>query len=189
MNPQPTQHYASIINNIDINATEAEFLIYAKFITWGTYGKDGKDPLKYVTIELMDTEHLENVLITQDCLHPALRKIMICLLRKRYANTKTNTKAVTIQSCSLNLIPVTNIEPTLIDRLKSIQPRDNKYLEFLYHAIVRQLEYKVNGVIEIVYEFDHGFAYATVIFQRRIMVWPQKMDFSTLCKHFIDSTY
>ena len=46
-------------------------------VTWGTYGKDGDQPLKYVAIADMDTEHLQACLDTQKAtLHPAIYKVM-----------------------------------------------------------------------------------------------------------------
>lgn len=34
-------------------------------VTWGTYGKDGKQPLRYVTIKEMTAEHILAVINTQ----------------------------------------------------------------------------------------------------------------------------
>jgi hypothetical protein len=46
-------------------------------VTWGTYGKDGDQPLKYVAIADMDTEHLQACLDTQKAtLRPAIYKVM-----------------------------------------------------------------------------------------------------------------
>jgi len=34
-------------------------------ITWGTFGKDGIDPLEYVPIGNLSTEHINNILKTE----------------------------------------------------------------------------------------------------------------------------
>jgi len=34
-------------------------------LTWGTYGKSGKEPLRYININDMSTNHILNVLNTQ----------------------------------------------------------------------------------------------------------------------------
>lgn len=36
-----------------------------EFMLWGTYGKDGKQPLKWVLFKDMANEHIENILKTQ----------------------------------------------------------------------------------------------------------------------------
>ena len=46
-------------------------------VTWGTYGKNGDQPLKYVAIADMDTAHLQACLNTQkSTMRPALYKVM-----------------------------------------------------------------------------------------------------------------
>jgi hypothetical protein len=46
-------------------------------VTWGTYGKDGDQPLKYVAIADMDTGHLQACLDTQKAtMRPAMYKVM-----------------------------------------------------------------------------------------------------------------
>ena len=36
--------------------------VQSEVLTWGTYGKDGKQPLQYKTIAEMETEHLQSVI-------------------------------------------------------------------------------------------------------------------------------
>lgn len=44
---------------------------------WGTYGKDGCQPFKYVTVSQMSTEHLQACLDTQKkTMRPAMYKVM-----------------------------------------------------------------------------------------------------------------
>lgn len=44
--------------------------------TWGTRGPNGDQPLKYVTLAEMDTDHIEAVLDTQSRMYPQLRIAM-----------------------------------------------------------------------------------------------------------------
>lgn len=46
------------------------------FVTWGTYGIDGKQPLTFVRLKDMDTDHIKKVLETQAQMRPALRIAM-----------------------------------------------------------------------------------------------------------------
>lgn len=43
---------------------------------WGTYGKDGKQPLTYVAIMDMTTEHIQACLDNIQTMHPAFRTVM-----------------------------------------------------------------------------------------------------------------
>ena len=45
-------------------------------VKWGTYGKDGDEPLRYVTIADMSSEHLEACLYTQESMSQSIRKVM-----------------------------------------------------------------------------------------------------------------
>jgi hypothetical protein len=36
-----------------------------KYFHWGTYGKDGKGPLKYIPLCELETDHIEAILETQ----------------------------------------------------------------------------------------------------------------------------
>lgn len=45
--------------------TQDEFNIVREYFTWGTYGKDGKQPKTYVKLKDMTAEHLQAVLDTQ----------------------------------------------------------------------------------------------------------------------------
>ena len=46
-------------------------------VKWGTYGKDGDEPLRYVTIADMSSEHLQACLDNQQrTMRPALLKVM-----------------------------------------------------------------------------------------------------------------
>ena len=52
-------------------------------VTWGTYGKEGDQPLSRVTIADMDTEHLEAVLDTQMGMYPQVSSLMEAELKFR----------------------------------------------------------------------------------------------------------
>ena len=47
-----------------------------EFMKWGTRGKDGKQPLRYVALKDMDTDHIQACLDTQWQMRPACRTIM-----------------------------------------------------------------------------------------------------------------
>ncbi len=34
-------------------------------LLWGTFGKSGRDKIKYILIKDLDSEHIKNILITQ----------------------------------------------------------------------------------------------------------------------------
>jgi hypothetical protein len=52
-------------------------------IEWGTRGKNGDEPLHYVTLTQMTSEHIEAILETQNHISPELRKIFEQELRYR----------------------------------------------------------------------------------------------------------
>jgi len=62
---------------IDLSLTEdmPHFMVREK-VTWGTYGKAGDQPLSYIAIADMETEHLEAVLDTQKNMYPQVRDLM-----------------------------------------------------------------------------------------------------------------
>jgi hypothetical protein len=47
---------------------------FRNLVSWGTYGKDGKDALKQVVLADMDTDHIQAVLDTQEYMDPILRE-------------------------------------------------------------------------------------------------------------------
>ena len=44
-------------------------------LSWGTYGKNGDEPLKYILLKDLETEHIKAILKTQTHLHPAFKGI------------------------------------------------------------------------------------------------------------------
>lgn len=53
---------------------------------WGTYGPEMAGPLRWVSLPQLETDHLENILITQRHLDPALVAAILKLLHERYLN-------------------------------------------------------------------------------------------------------
>ena len=60
-------------------------------LLWGTYGKDGKSPLKYVLLKNCETEHLEMIL-KQPKLGKLYSKVILSILKDRLP--KLNRKEV-----------------------------------------------------------------------------------------------
>ena len=53
-------------DEVDLTMTDEQpHSIQREVLEWGTYGKDGKQPLTYIPISRMETEHIEAVLKTQ----------------------------------------------------------------------------------------------------------------------------
>ena len=69
---------------IDLSLTEAEPHFFLRdYVTWGTYGKEGDEPLSYKTIADMETEHIQAVLDTQRGMYPQIRDFMVAELEYR----------------------------------------------------------------------------------------------------------
>jgi len=69
---------------VDLSLTEEEpHSVLRHAVTWGTYGKEGDQPLSRVTIADMETEHLEAVLDTQMGMYPQVRELMKAELEYR----------------------------------------------------------------------------------------------------------
>ena len=51
---------------------------------WGTFGPDRDDELQHCTIDMLSTQHLENILITQSYLKNETAAAILMLLKKRY---------------------------------------------------------------------------------------------------------
>lgn len=54
-----------------------------RVIIWGTYGKMGNDPLKYVRLMDCSTEHLEAILRTQYQITPLYRECIESIIEDR----------------------------------------------------------------------------------------------------------
>lgn len=52
-----------------------DHLLKRNTFTWGTYGKDGKSPLRRVLLKLLAKDHIEAILETQHHLSPQVREM------------------------------------------------------------------------------------------------------------------
>lgn len=50
---------------------------------WGTFGKDGKSPLKYVLLKNCETDHLQNILKNVKHVQPETKKVIEYILKNR----------------------------------------------------------------------------------------------------------
>jgi len=61
----------------DLSLTEADPHFFLRdYVTWGTYGISGDQPLFYITIANMSDGHLQAVLDTQKNMYPQVRDLM-----------------------------------------------------------------------------------------------------------------
>lgn len=57
---------------------------------WGTFGPDGVGPMRMRTLGSLDTEHLENILITQKQISTIYSAVILHILKGRYRSEITN---------------------------------------------------------------------------------------------------
>jgi hypothetical protein len=62
---------------------DAPYALIREVFKWGTRGKDGKQPLKYVPLKDLTAEHIEAILDTQTHISGHIQKIFIDELRFR----------------------------------------------------------------------------------------------------------
>jgi hypothetical protein len=62
---------------------DAPYALVREVFKWGTRGKDGKQPLKFVPLKDLTTEHIEAILDTQSHIADYVRKIFISELNFR----------------------------------------------------------------------------------------------------------
>lgn len=51
---------------------------------WGSHGPNGDEPVHYVVVSRLQTVHIENILLTQDHITPAMRFLFLKVLRQRW---------------------------------------------------------------------------------------------------------
>lgn len=56
--------------------TSDPFEIQREHVSWGTRGKDGKQPLKHVPVNELETNHIKVILETQHHIYPRFRKLL-----------------------------------------------------------------------------------------------------------------
>lgn len=74
--------------------TEAELNTILDRVLWTSYGVDGKGPATQRPLRSLDTDHLENILVTQIHVEFEVRKAILFLLKQRYLAPTT-----TVSSC------------------------------------------------------------------------------------------
>ena len=45
--------------------SDAPFIIIRECMHWGTYGKSGKEELKWILLKDMESEHIKNIIVTE----------------------------------------------------------------------------------------------------------------------------
>ena len=65
---------------------EDEFAVIRDVVTWGTYGKNGDQPLRVVPVSEMSNDHIQAVLDIQGRIHPHIREVLITELEYRIEN-------------------------------------------------------------------------------------------------------
>jgi len=78
------EEYITITLNHDHN-------IVREYTTWGTYGIYGDEPLRYITLKDMTTEHIEAVLDNVRNIHPNLRAAFLNELEYRGVYDRIDT--------------------------------------------------------------------------------------------------
>jgi len=64
--------------------SDDEVIEFSKKLKWGTYGPNGDQPVKIRYLYDLDTEHLENILVTQGHIGPIYIRTILVLLKHRY---------------------------------------------------------------------------------------------------------
>lgn len=57
---------------------------YAKRLRWGTFGPTGLRPMEVRYLIDLDTDHLQNILMTQDSCPYLYRRVIIHILKNRW---------------------------------------------------------------------------------------------------------
>jgi hypothetical protein len=98
------------------NVSEEGLDHYEQTMIWGSYGKSGKEKLKYNFLCDLETSHLENILIF--CVCPAIyRKVILRLLKKRYLGITKRSNWFTrwIRRICVRITPVSEYEQGALD--------------------------------------------------------------------------
>lgn len=65
-------------------STDNSFDIIRKYFCWGTRGKDGKQPIKYVALMSLESDHIQAILDTQKHITKEVRNLFETELEYRY---------------------------------------------------------------------------------------------------------
>ena len=68
--------------NVPTRIPVKKLLEMAKQFKWGTYGRNGDQPLKWKTYAQLSAPHIRNILITLD-LYPVKKAILLAVLMKK----------------------------------------------------------------------------------------------------------
>lgn len=72
------------------NLTVDQLDALSKKLNWGTFGRSGTEPLVFKTLCELDTDHIENIIITQGhTISPIYAKVMLFMLKNRYTQGVT----------------------------------------------------------------------------------------------------
>jgi hypothetical protein len=63
-----------------------DFEVIRDAVTWGTYGKDGDQPLQRVAVSEMSYDHIQALLGLQNTIHPNLREVLLMEHQYRIEN-------------------------------------------------------------------------------------------------------
>jgi hypothetical protein len=88
--------YQALDNGIPFIKTTNSFREAKENYVWGTYGKDGKQPLKYVRLIGCSTEHLQAILRTQKQISPFTTRVIECILKERDTKIKLDEELFTL---------------------------------------------------------------------------------------------
>ena len=72
---------------LSVSSSDEHSVIRESFI-WGTYGIDGKQPLKYVILKDMSWDHIDAILKTQTHLRDHIRQVFVNELDYRSKNNE-----------------------------------------------------------------------------------------------------
>ena len=66
--------------------SDAPFEVLRTVIRWGTYGKSGREELRWVTLDCMSNEHIKNIILTQKQINKFFKKQLNKELKYRRKN-------------------------------------------------------------------------------------------------------
>lgn len=84
-------HFIQKVYNCALNGCKP----VREWLTWGTYGKSGNEPLKWVILKNMSDEHIQAILETQRQISNFYRKEFQKELTRRIKNPKLSIKETT----------------------------------------------------------------------------------------------
>jgi hypothetical protein len=72
-----------LVSQSAVDEIKPDYDALSKFLEWGTYGKSGKEPLKWVRLIDCSTEHLKAILNTQKQISGEYRETIQFILKER----------------------------------------------------------------------------------------------------------